>query len=806
MSTGTPIGLCVALLFGCADGAQSDTEAPTVPSPDGSAASDGDSVHSAETADASPELSVPVVPPDPGGVTVLAGDASRGYFDGPAAMARFQGVTALCRSGDALYLSDTFAGTLRKVDLATGTTTTLAGRAGRLALSDGLAAEARFASPRGIACLTDGLLVADSGALRKVAFDGFTTTVAGAPGSPGFADGDAAEARIGYLIHAMAVHADGRVFFSDRTNDALRVVDPATGTVTTLVDGLAGPGGIALDPSKPNLVYVADTFADRVVSFDLEDGELVELALDPPPDSPQALAFDAATLWVAGFGPELWQYSVRGRGTRLSSEFPGTFASMVHVAASEAGEGGLIYAALELEALRRVGLTSRSDTLVAGPEFAAGPLDGPVASARFGLLSGVASYDTSLFIADELGLRHLDDGVVDTISADVLREDDAPLPATAVMVEGERLWVSLDAAAGGDAPGRVVVLGLASVMTPGASPEVVSVFDSLSRPAGLVVGPSGVLVAERGAHRVTLLAQGEALPFAGAGTRGTVDGTLAAARFDTPHALAWDQERGQLWVGQATGHLRLVEPAADRVTTVLRPGDPSDGTLDLARLGRPLGLVMWKDLYILDADPGGLRRLVLDGDAPVRLETLVGGVLGGGLPQGASTTLADAVLGSASAGAVVGQDFVVVAERAVYRVDLGDLLVDGGTGGPELGPCDFELRLGTGTDRFAPLGDTLLLERGAQGLQHILLALEADEVPAGFHVTTAALYSVASTEAPRAKMALTLPWQAGWASRVLFVIEDPARVVDIPLELVATVRGPNGLGCGRAPVVVRWAP
>lgn len=150
---------------------------------------------------------------------------------------------------------------------------------------------------------------------------------------------------------------------------------------------------------------------------------------------------------------------------------------------------------------------------------------------------------------------------------------------------------------------------------------------------------------------------------------------------------------------------------------------------------------------------------------------------------------------------------MVVAEQAVYRIDLGDLLVEGGAGGPDLGPCAFALDLGTGADVFEPLGDSLLLERGAQGLQHLMLAFSASEVPAGFHVTTAALYAAGGAEeAPRARMALTIPWREGLATGILFVIEDPARVVDVPLELVATVSGPGGLGCGRAPVEVRWAP
>ncbi len=792
VSKAVQVSLSVAFWCGCGEAVLPlDREDTTV-----------DATDVSDAVDTAPDLEVPPLPPDPGSVTVLAGDAARGHFDGTATQARFQGVGALCRHGDTLYVTDTFAGTVRAVDLATGATSTLAGKAGRFSLSDGSAETARFASPRGLACIDGGLLVADSGALRKVGFDGETTTVAGFPGSPGFADGPAIEARIGYLVHALVVHADGRVFFSDRSNDALRVVDPRTWEVTTLIDGLSGPGGLALDPAKPDLVFFANTFADVVLTFDLERGTLSALPLDPAPDTPQALALDGGTVWVAGFGAELWRYNVTsGRGARVSSEFPGTFASMVHVPATTDREARLVYAALEPEVLRQVGLDSRADTRLAGPDFASPPADGPVASARFGFLSGVAAHDSTLFIADEAGLRRLRSGVVDTVEADALRADGELAPVTSLLVDGERLWVSLAEA------GRVVSLDLASLASPDTSPAVISILESLAQPAGLIAGPGGVIVAERGAHRLTLLADEGARVLVGDGLRGSVDGTLAEARFDSPHALAWDAARGHLWVGQSVGHLRLVELDRDRVTTVIRPADPTDGALDAARLGLPLGLVFWRDLFILDADPGGLKRLVFEGDAPTRLETLVGGVLAGGMPMGATAPLDEAILGSASAGVVVGQDLVVVAEQAVYRIHLGDRLVGGGGVGVEPTGCDFDVALGTGSDSFTPLTETLLLERGAQGLQHILLALAADEVPAGLHVTTAALYPRGGVdEAPLARMALTIPWQTGRALGVLFVIEDPAPIVAAPLDLVVTVSGPAGLGCARAPVVVRWAP
>lgn len=797
------------LLSAC--GSDEPTSVDTLPHDASDTVAEPDTTDTDNASDTTATLELPEVeplPPDPGSVTVLAGDTDRGTSDGPAHLARFQGVTALCR-GDALYVSDTFAGTIRRVDLTTGATTTLAGSAGRFALSDGLGKDARFASPRGLACLPSGdLLVADSGALRKVTRDGQTTTVAGFPGTPGFADGPPSTARLGYLVHAMATHRDGRIFFTDRSNDALRVVDPDDWSIDTVTTQLDGPGGLALDPARPDRVVVADTFRDRVVTVDLMSGAITALPLDPAPDTPQAIALDGDTLWVAGFGAELWRYRMSsGRGARIADDFPGTFASMVHVPADTTGTARLVYAALEPEALRQVLLETSDDRLLAGPETFTAHRDGPVADARFGLISAVAAFGPTLFIGDTFGLRRLRDGAVQTLTTENLLDAGQATPVSALYADPSagRLWVSLPE------PGRVLALDLEAAAFFGPTPAALESLDGFADPAGLVQTDAGLLLAERGANRLTLLT--DRTTFAGDGLRGTVDGPLLEARFDAPHALAWDAARKHLWVGQASGHLRLV--VSNEVITVLRPGGeggPRDGPLADARLGLPLGLIAGPELFVLDADPGALRRVVFENDTPVRLETLVGGTLFGGMPHPLVSTLEDAILGGLASGVRLGNDLLVAGDHALYRVDPGDLLRPGG-GGPGPGPdtCDFALRLGTGETTLLPMPQTLTLERGGQGLQHLFLSLEApaSSLAPGFHTMRAALYAPNETT-PRAHMTLTLPFASSsdttTATGILFVIEDPSRVVGPPLDLVVTVQTPAGLGCARADVSILAPP
>ena len=109
-----------------------------------------------------------------GKVDTLAGiEGSNGSDDGTKTAARFywpQGI-ALDGAGGILYVSDTQNHTIRKVVIATGEVSTLAGTAGMFGAADGTGGAARFFYPRGLAYDGKGALyVADSenGAIRRV--------------------------------------------------------------------------------------------------------------------------------------------------------------------------------------------------------------------------------------------------------------------------------------------------------------------------------------------------------------------------------------------------------------------------------------------------------------------------------------------------------------------------------------------------------------------------------------------------------------------------------------------------------------
>jgi sugar lactone lactonase YvrE len=207
-----------------------------------------------------------------GVVTTLAGAAGIvGSADGTGAAARFyipSGV-AVDSAGN-VYVADKYNHIIRKVTAA-GVATTLAGTAGMMGSADGTGTAARFDYPTGVAVDSAGnVYVTASSTIRKVTIAGVVTTLAGAAGMTGTADGTGTAARF-YHPTGVAVDSAGNVYVADESNHTIRKVT-AAGGVTTLA-GIAGigggvdgtgstarfyhPSGVAVD-SVGN-VYVADS-------------------------------------------------------------------------------------------------------------------------------------------------------------------------------------------------------------------------------------------------------------------------------------------------------------------------------------------------------------------------------------------------------------------------------------------------------------------------------------------------------------------------------------------------------------------
>ena len=203
-------------------------------------------------------------------VTTIAGSAGvAGSADGTVA-ARFTYPYGITTDGVNLYVADTNNYTIRKIVLDTGAVTTVAGSAGVIGSADGTTA-ARFNYPYGITTDGSNLYVADSGShtIRKIVIaTGAVTTVAGSAGASGAADGTVA-ARFNFPY---GITTDGvNLYVADTSNHTIRKIVIATGVVATVsgsagvigsADGTAAarfkyPEGIATDGLN---LYVADTY------------------------------------------------------------------------------------------------------------------------------------------------------------------------------------------------------------------------------------------------------------------------------------------------------------------------------------------------------------------------------------------------------------------------------------------------------------------------------------------------------------------------------------------------------------------
>ena len=209
-----------------------------------------------------------------GTVTTLAGQAgARGSTDGTASAARFNHPTGIAVDGAGnVYVADTDNETIRKITAA-GVVTTVAGQAGRTGSADGTGTAAQFASPSDVNVDTAGNLYvadADNNTIRRITPAGVVTTFAGVAGASGSTDGTGAGARFS-SPEGVTVDSAGNLYVADTNNQTIRKITPA-GAVTTLAGavglsgGADGPSSVARfqDPSDLTVdgvgnIYVADT-------------------------------------------------------------------------------------------------------------------------------------------------------------------------------------------------------------------------------------------------------------------------------------------------------------------------------------------------------------------------------------------------------------------------------------------------------------------------------------------------------------------------------------------------------------------
>jgi thiol-disulfide isomerase/thioredoxin len=222
------------------------------------------------------------------------GDGEAGLVDGAKDKARFNHPQGVIASSDAIFVADTENHAIRRIDLASGAVTTLAGT-GRRGTQLGAPEAARnraLASPWDLEKKGDDLFFANAGTHQIGMLDlrrGTVATLAGT-GEEGLRDGRAASASLAQPS-GLALSADGNtLYLADSESSAVRAItlskDPQIVTLVGAglfdfgwVNGnfraarLQHPLGVAVDG---NHLLVADTYNSAIRELELAKHEVAD--------------------------------------------------------------------------------------------------------------------------------------------------------------------------------------------------------------------------------------------------------------------------------------------------------------------------------------------------------------------------------------------------------------------------------------------------------------------------------------------------------------------------------------------------
>ena len=621
-----------------------------------------------------------------------------GSIDGPGAVARFSRPVKVASNsaGTVAFVADSSNHTIRRLDITTGVVTTLAGRADFYGSVDGVGSAARFWSPAGIATDANGVVVfvADTSnhTIRRIdVATGAVTTLAGSAGKAGSADGTGTAARF-YNPQGLAVDAAGTTLFvADMSNRTIRRIDAATGAVTTLAglantpgyaDGVGSaarfnrPYGMATDAAG-TMVYVADREENTIRSIvvatqtvstlagqhgveGLTDGIGTAARLRRPTD----VACDAsgATVYVA----DSWNNVLRAinTATQAVSTVAGAAsagtadgvgsAARFHTDSGVAADasGAVVFVAdTANNTIRRFDAATRAVTTVAGVAAESGAADGTGSAARFNWPSGIAvdGAGTTAYVADwgnsTIRRIQLASGVVTTLAgapgqagyadgtgsaARFAAPEKVAVNAAGTTVfvadSGNNVIRTIDVATG-------AVTTLAGSATAAGSDDGVGSAARFDYPAAIAASAGGTLafVADMNNHTIRRIdvSTGAVTTLAGqAGVAGTADGVGTAARFDWPYGVVADPAGATLFVADYNNHtIRRIDVATAAVTTVAgmaRMPGTADGVGTAAQFNSPAAIAVdaaGTTLFVADAGNNAVRRLVISSG---RVSTIAG--------------------------------------------------------------------------------------------------------------------------------------------------------------------------------------
>lgn len=334
-----------------------------------------------------------------GTVTTSAGDGSQSATDCTVgAGAGFDFPEGITTDGAILYIADSGNHTIRKMTIATGAVTTVAGMAYTPGATDcTIGTGARFQFPGGVTTDGTNLYVADTNnhSIRKIVLStGAVTTIAGDGNVQGYADG------VGTAAHFNFPHGittDGtNLYVADGDNHLIRKIDLSTGVVSTFA------GDNVTDPPAPNYsdgtgtaarfaypsavttdgtnLFVTDTDNHLIRKIVIATGAVTTIAGD-----------NASIHWSGAAGPPGGYADGVGSAARFSSP-SGITTDGTNLFVSETGNHLVRKVVIATGAVSTVA----GDNVTLAPDFA----DGTGTAAHFAYPIGIVSDGTNLFVSD----------------------------------------------------------------------------------------------------------------------------------------------------------------------------------------------------------------------------------------------------------------------------------------------------------------------------------------------------------------------------------------------------------------------
>ena len=631
-----------------------------------------------------------------GAVTTIAGSqTNRGTSDGTGTGASFANPAGLALSADdsTLFIADQSPGLIRKLVLATGVVTTIAGSAYAFSEADGTGSAAQFNGPANL--VTDGtnLFVTDQWGktIRKVVIaTGVVTTLAGSKGNNGEVDGSGTSAQFN-APYGIAWDGGTNLYVTDMNGDTLRQVTTA-GVVTTLAgtpnngnltDGsfststnvqFNGPAGITfVNESGTYFLVLVESGTRTIRLVNLTAQTVVSIAGNTPPqwvdgtdhagqnnvgnvsfNNPLNVVYSA----TAGkfFVADAYNNAVRTltASSSLSAYSSGSTTAVATLAgASTIGttdgtgaaarfnspqgmysDGTNLYVADQFNGvIRKIVLATGATSTLVGTSGNVNEVDGTGSAAQFGAPSGIVGDGTNLYVTDLWGntIRKvvIATGVVTTLAGSSFAsgETDGQGSAarfngpSAITTDGTSLFVT-------DQWGNTIrkvtkggtVTTFAGAGNSGGEVDGVGTAARFGEPAGIASDGTNLFVTDHGAPTVRkiVIATAAVSTLAGAvGQFNDVDGTGSGAQFWDPWGIAFDNVSGKLFVtDQSASTVRQIIPGTGAVTTLAGHRylvGIADGVGTAAYFDLPGGLVVaGNNLYVAEAySSNNVRKITL---------------------------------------------------------------------------------------------------------------------------------------------------------------------------------------------------